>query len=373
MTAALYLLYALAALSFADWCVRLLLYVSSGGRPVFTPVPSKWLVLIPARDEGAHVRGTLNAVREEADRSPALTVTPLLLLDGGDEVAADIAKSTGAEVAIKMPPGPTKGAAVAWCREWLGERLDQFDAVLLLDVGSRLTPEFFQRFTWPEGATAVQCFLRGKGTGSGSAASGSEHLAQSREDRGRERLQWNVRLRGTGVVTTPGAFRRMAEATRTQIEDLEASLLLAAAGERCRMGPPAAAVIDDKPHSIEVASRQRARWFAGRFQLLFRRWDAFVSLLRRNPGEGLAFLLEIFGRPFALTVPLRAAAGLLMVTINRAPVAGTLLIVSAVVDAAAHVAASEGGVRSSGALFVAWVRAIFLAPRALASWFRTKR
>ena len=79
-----------------------------------------------------------------------------------------------------------------------------------------------------------------------------------------------------------------------------------------RMGPTDAPVLDEKPAHIHLAAWQRARWLAGRYSVLFGNLGAFASIMRRNGAEGIAFFFEIFGRPYSLTIPLRAIAGLLL-------------------------------------------------------------
>ncbi|HHQ47529.1 MAG TPA: hypothetical protein ENK19_01420, partial [Acidobacteria bacterium] len=156
-----------------------------GSRPVPERDVGRWLVVVPARGEGEAVEETLASIAAAADGAPLDTV---LLLDGADGLAARMGERYGARVVVKDPPGPTKGAALAWLAEHRPELVEAADAILVLDVGSRLGKRFFERAAWPEGAGAVQAWLRGVGGGVGDAVSLSEALAQGVEDRGRQAL-----------------------------------------------------------------------------------------------------------------------------------------------------------------------------------------
>lgn len=340
--------------------------------PQGSEVIRRWVVIVPARAEGEAVHATLRSALARSGTSNSLVV---LLLDGADTRAAAAAPA-GVRVLVKPNGGPTKAAALAWAGEALREEILQAEAVLLVDVGSRLDTGFFERFAWPVGADAVQAFLAGKGGSVGAAAALSERLAQHREDQGRERLGWRVRLRGTGTAMRPQVFLQVVGRLRSAVEDFELSMLLAADGYRLRLGPPSSMVVDDKPATVGAAARQRARWFAGRLSLLALQPLAWLQLLRRSPLEGVAFFLEIFGRPLTLSVPARLVVGLALLGWSAPPVGvalGTVTLASAVLDV---VWGLRGMRRDSwGAVFklaAAWVAALALLPRALFGWTRVR-
>lgn len=359
-----------------DACIRLLLtirarswrFAGAGAAP-----PRRWLVIVPARAEGASVEPTLRSVLAG---SPAHPPAVVLLLDGPDSVAAECAARLGVEVVVKPSGGPTKAAVLAWIAAGLQEKIRAAEAVLFVDVGSRLEEGFFERFVWPADADAVQAFLAGRGRSVGEAAARSELLAQHREDQGRERLGWAVRLRGTGTVLRPPVALAELGRLRSTVEDFEMSLLLAAGGYRVRLGPSSPLVWDDKPETISAAARQRTRWFAGRFSLLVVQPRAWLRLLRRSPGQGAAFLVELFSRPLTLTMPVRllAAAAVLTLAADAATVAAAAVVLASVVLDAAWAAA---GMRRSGwsaafKLAAAWITAVVMLPRALFGWLRVR-
>lgn len=336
-------------------------------------LPRRWLVIVPARGEGREVEATLRSVLAGATGAPPEVV---LLLDGPDPAAAACAERLGVEVVVKPSGGPTKAAALAWVASHLEAKIRAADAIMFLDVGSRLEAGFFDRFPWPADAHAVQAFLAGRGRSVGEAAALSELLAQHREDCGRERLGWAVRLRGTGTALRPHVLLAELERLRSSVEDFELSLLLAAGGYTVRLGPTSPVVLDDKPETIGAAARQRSRWFAGRFSLLALQPTAWLRLLWRSPLEGVAFVVELFSRPLTLTIPARLLAAAVLLLHRAAPPAVVLagvVTASAALDVAWGVAGMRGS--SWGAvvkLAASWVAALVLLPRSLFGWLRVR-
>lgn len=363
----------LAAPALADSFFRTVLFVSArraaGAERRASTATFPLIVVIPARDEGRFVRATLESVRNAAVRHP--NVKTVLLLDGRDDTALAVASELSVEAVVKEPAGPTKARALQWFAAH--PVLRGAEAVLILDVGSIVAADFFDRLTLDGDSAAAQAILRGEGGGVGQAAASSEAVAQMSEDRGREALQWSVRLRGTGSLLRRDAFEYVVPRQVTQVEDLEWSLLLAAAGYRITLMHDCL-VYDEKPRDVASAAAQRARWIVGRYALLFRHSAGFVRLIVRRPLEGVAFLAEIFGRPLALTSLLRLAAAIVIFVHGRGwiIIVGALLLASAAADIAAHVR-SPAAAAAAARLVIAWLRAIALAPRALFKWMRAKR
>ncbi|MEO8215495.1 MAG: glycosyltransferase [Acidobacteriota bacterium] len=368
------LLFALAAPSVLDSVIRVLLFCFSSrdhGHDDFEPV-DRWLVVIPARDEGENLDTTLRSLPPDAGQR----VRVVVLLDGPDAVGERVAGRYPVIIRQKLPGGPTKASALRWLAENDRQLISDSDAVLLLDVGSTLSEHFFDRILWPAGADGVQTYLRGRGTGVGRAAARSEQFAQVVEDRGRERLGWNIRLRGTGTALRPDRFLKTVAALSTQVEDLEASLLLSADGARLKMAAGDVWVADEKPGDVSRASSQRARWLAGKLELAVRHIPSMYRLIVRAPLEGVAFVAEMFGRPLVLSVMFRLVVA--AVVVMKAPRSGyegrilaAILLASASVDIGLQIVRSGfGGALELGG---SWLRALLLTPRALLSWMRARR
>lgn len=364
----------LAVPSLLDTIFRSVLVSASRRRPAEDTGEARWLVLVPARDEGPAVEPTLVSVLAAG---VGHDVRPVLVLDGDDIAAATVAARLGVEARVKRPAGPSKAAVLAWCARELVSEVERRDAVLVLDVGSLVDEAFFAG-SWPRGADAAQAFLRGRGGGPGQAIALSERRAQEREDLGREALGWAVRLRGTGTALAPGVFRSLMPQLRTAVEDLEASLLLAASGARVVMMPPHAAVSDEKPERIGLAAGQRARWLAGRIQVLLCRSRALARLVSKRPVEGVAFAAELLGRPLSLSALMRLviAAVLAGAAISgRGGVVEVVLAKLLVASVAADVAlvGAQDAVASAGTLLASWLAAFALLPRAFLGWIKGRR
>jgi hypothetical protein len=347
-----------AALCAADAVVRgcLFLRARTARRREASPRDdARPLVIIPARAEGELVAATIASARG---------ARVLLLLDGADAEAEAAARALGAEVVVKEPAGPTKAAALEWLAREHRATIEAAGSVLLLDVGSRLSPSFFEHFAWPADADSLQTFLHG---GEGGAAD-SERAAQSDEDRGREAFGWNVRLRGTGSAFRAPTFLDVVPRLGTRVEDLEASLLLYRA--KIRMAPRNAIVLDEKPPSIHDAGSQRARWLVGRYELLFKRATTFAAHIAHRPIEGLAFFVEIFGRPLSLTVPLRVATGAFLMW-RGFTLAGAVIAASTLIDVALFTGRTSP--RAALRLAASWLVAAAMIPKALRRWTRVRR
>ncbi|MGZ4778914.1 MAG: glycosyltransferase, partial [Thermoanaerobaculia bacterium] len=326
----------------------------------------RWLVIVPSRGEGEFVRKTIESIKGAG-------VATMVLLDGEDDVARRVAGELGAEVVQKDPGGPTKAAALGWLAEKHRDRLLACDAVPLLDVGSTLTGGFFDALSWPQGCDAVQARLTGVGTGVAVAVAASEAQAQLDEDRGRERFGWSVRLRGTGSAFRAATFIDISPRLGTRVEDLEATLLMIARGQRVALGGPAALVNDEKPPTVYSAASQRARWLLGRYELLFKRAGEILRALGRKPAETIALLFEIFGRPLSLTIPFRLIVAAVAIARGSFPIVASSIGATAILDAIVFLASSRASIGAVMRLMVAWALAVMMAPRALFRWMRAKR
>jgi cellulose synthase/poly-beta-1,6-N-acetylglucosamine synthase-like glycosyltransferase len=338
-------------------------------------------VVVPARSEGEAVKPTLASIDAAAEGHH---VTTVLLLDGPDQEAAEAVRQTAAIPIVKMPPGPSKGVALRWLVESHRDLFDNVDAVLILDVGSRLVSGFFDHMVLPLGTQATQAWLRGTHGGVGDAASLSESAAQRWQDRGRQVLGWAAQLRGTGVVYTPSALRSVAPRLRTAVEDTEATLLLAADGASIVLGSEGAIVEDVKPTTIEDAARQRSRWLLGQIAIFVRQPGAICRLLARKPAEGIAFVSALLSRPLSLTALLRLTFALAFLLDGLLGAGGALSLAASAVLVSSLTCDFFLLRRATGVPFsrltidgarmlASWCWAILLLPLAVAGWVRSRR
>lgn len=192
----------------------------------------RFLVLIPAHNEERVIRHCLEAI--EADRRAGDGV--LVVADRCTDATADIARSFGARV-VERGPGEEPGRAAARQAGLEQARALEWDAVVMLDADSVISPGFFVACerALATGADAVQARSESqKGRTLATEASLAAFTLQGVTlPRGRDRLGAFVRLRGTGM-----AIRRdLALAHRFRApasEDLFFTLDLLLAGTRCR-------------------------------------------------------------------------------------------------------------------------------------------
>lgn len=236
-------------------------------------------------------------------------LTPLVVLDGGDAGTEARLRETGAEVLVKEPPGPHKGAALAWAVAELDRSrpglLESHRTVVVLDADVRLPSGWLADLRIPEGAEAFQGPIRAEGVpapGAARAEAFSLAVALRVDDPGRDAAGLPVRLRGKAMGFTPRAFRAgPASATRTTAEDSEATLLLLEQGirVRCLSGPE---TIEERTEPGRMGGA-RSRWFGGHAALLLGRAPLVARLLVRRPLSTLSLLLDLYLRPRALVLP----------------------------------------------------------------------
>lgn len=343
----------------------------SDGDPV-----SSLVILVPARREGCQVRPTLESL---VAARKACQIQSFLILDGTDPQARAVAEELGITVVEKNPAGPTKAAALRFAAGVLGNVIKASEGVMILDVGSKVIPDFFINLRWPRHAAAVQAPLRAKASGPGEGAALSEYIAQQLWDRGKEGMGWGVKLRGTGTLFRPEVFLAVVPQLHTQIEDTEASFLLAAQGWRTALLPAVAVVIDEKPFSVAEASRQRARWLAGQWSVIRCHWRKFLPFFARRPLEALSWAAMLLSRPLSLTTPLRLIVGVFLFTAGQKTgpfvlvLWGLLAAASAIAEVMWLMLAHPRSLWPVLQLAWSWIRALSLVPKAWSHWHRGRR
>jgi hypothetical protein len=289
-----------AALPALDAALRLRRLTRGRGAPERGARPSRLLVLVPARAEGARVGDIAADVRREAAAAgPGTTVDVRVLLDGPDADAESRLKKDGVSYLSKNPPGPAKGHALAFLAATMGPDLNDFDFILVFDADMRLPEGFFRDLSVPVGAEVFQLPVRPAGVpGPGAPRVEALSLAQAAEDDlARDVEGLPVRLRGKAMGFSPRAFRAgPAAATRTTVEDSEATLALHARGVTVRaLGGPIA--FDEPAAEAGAMARSRSRWFGGQLKLLFTGLGDLLRLATRSPKGAFVLACDLWLRP----------------------------------------------------------------------------
>ena len=162
------------------------------------------------------------------------------------------------------PPG--KGAALAWYLDL--HPLDPEEALVVFDADNRLGPEVLGRIAdeLDAGHKAVQCYLdvaNPDGSLIAEASALSYWAANRMVQLARSNLGWSADLGGTGMALTADLLERVGGFGNSLTEDQELGARIVLAGERVEWLHDVR-IRDEKPESIAVTVRQRARWMSGK-------------------------------------------------------------------------------------------------------------
>ncbi len=262
-------------------------------------------ILIPAHNEAGTIGATVTALQQQLHEWPEARVW--VLADRCSDATGAEAAEAGAQVAVRTTGPLGKGAVLAW---WLQEHSSSWsesDCVIVLDADSRLAEGSLRalRDAMQSDAIAAQAFVApAAASKAGKLAGWSEVLMQRIDDEARLRCGWNAPLRGTGMVFRVKVLAELAPRLHTLAEDLELDVLLAARQAKV-LFVPQAVVFDPKPQQTAGASRQRARWLQGQWQVLRAYWPLALQALAKG-GIGVWFLLWLlFLRPKTALMGLR--------------------------------------------------------------------
>jgi hypothetical protein len=331
--------------------------VPAGGEP-------RVAVLVPAHDEGAGVRATVESLL--ALDWPRTALDVVVVADNCSDDTAAQAAAAGARVLERRDPQrPGKGRALAWAIERLGEDEHGPGAVVFVDADCTVTPNLVRALAarWRDGARAVQSrYLVANADASPLTAARAAAFALAADVRslGKDRLGLSCGLLGTGMGFTWELLREHPWDAYGLAEDVEQHLALVLAGERVHFADEAA-VLSDMPTTEQGAAGQQSRWEAGKASLI-RRWTprlVAAGVRERDPVR-LHAGLELLVPPQSLLAGATAASGAAALALRR-PAPRRL----AAAMALAQAAFVTGGMRRAGAPPAAW-RGLAMAPALVA-------
>lgn len=256
-------------------------------------------VVTSAHDEERVIRGLITSLQRQS--LPPVGI--FVVADRCTDQTARIARLAGATVFERREGTGSKGAALRYLWEQLGEVTAAFDAVAVMDADNVAEPGFLQAVAkaFEQGAQVVQGQRVAKNPDQ-SPASALDGLAEAVHHRViAAGLSWwglSTTISGSGVVYARDLFARLVTKTRTQVEDCEWQLCLMEWGIPIRSSH-LARVYDEKIPDFEAMARQRSRWVQGKLHLFaayFPRmaWGALNG--RRGPLEGTCYLLTMVPR-----------------------------------------------------------------------------
>ena len=343
------------------------------------------VVVVPAHDEEGRVEETVRSLLS-TDYDPERRRV-VVVADNCSDATADRARAAGAEVWERIDPGrPGKGAALAWAVGRLREE-PGWETLVVVDADTRVDPDFLWTLNdrIEAGAEVVQAEYRVANPDDSVVsrlAEASFAVQSVLRQRGRAALGAAAKLQGNGMAFTRPVIERHEWTADALTEDIDAWLSLLRRGVRPRF-EPRARVAGLMPTTLAAARVQRARWEAGRLQLVRRHLAGGLqdAAARRDPVLLEAVVSELVFPPLATLAAAIAAAGLTRaVTTGRAgsaPAQAAVLATHAL--AGLFVSRASGKTYAALALapaVVAWKLAVKLElalGRGPTGWRRTPR
>lgn len=234
-------------------------------------------IVVPAHDEATVIGGVL--IDLAAARYPDDLHQVWVLADRCSDNTADVARSAGAQVAERTDGSPGKGAALAWYLD--RHPLEPDEALVVFDADNRVPPETLGRISdeLEAGNEVVQCYLdvaNPDGSLLAEASALSYWAGNRMVQLARSNLGWSADLGGTGMAFTAGALDVVGGFGDSLTEDQELGARLVLAGLRVEWLHDVR-IRDEKPESVGVAIRQRARWMAGKREAANKHFKALVK------------------------------------------------------------------------------------------------
>jgi cellulose synthase/poly-beta-1,6-N-acetylglucosamine synthase-like glycosyltransferase len=201
-----------------------------------------------------------------ASEYPGEHLETWVLADRCTDSTIELAKTAGARVAERIDGPAGKGAALAWYLEQ--HPLADDESLLVFDADNRIGSEVLGRISdeLDTGHRAVQCYLDVVNPDDSllAEASALSYWAGNRMVQlARSNLGWSADLGGTGVAVTSELLDRVGGFGDSLTEDQELGARIVLAGERVEWLHDVK-VRDEKPTTVSVTVRQRARWMSGK-------------------------------------------------------------------------------------------------------------
>lgn len=265
-------------------------------------------LLIPAHNEEGVIGETVRQLR--ALHYPPERFAVIVIADGCTDQTVRRARENGAACVLWTEQTSRKGRALSRFLTAERERLNAFDVVVVCDADTRLHADALLFLN--------QAFLNGMQVGQGKVESDpqspsplgalvalSEALSQEVDDCARKTLGWPVPLRGTGMAFRREILQEFGVLPRTRAEDMELSLLLSLYRVPVTFVPETI-VYDPKPTNVSAATKQRARWFQGHWEVVRQYWQEILSVLRKGNFGERALLFSLLLRPRTLFTGVKA-------------------------------------------------------------------
>jgi cellulose synthase/poly-beta-1,6-N-acetylglucosamine synthase-like glycosyltransferase len=233
-------------------------------------------VVIPAHDEEAVIGGLLADLSGSDYPPDRFSVS--VIADRCTDATAEIGRQAGARVLERSDGQPGKGAALSWYLAQ--EPLGADEALVIFDADNRVPAKALGRIVdeLEAGHEVVQCYLDVANPRESliAEASALSYWAGNRMVQlARSNLGWSADLGGTGMAFTGAALEQAGGFGDSLTEDQDLGVGLLLAGRRVEWLHDVR-IRDEKPATVGVAVRQRARWMAGKREAARRHFGALV-------------------------------------------------------------------------------------------------
>ena len=232
----------------------------------------RFLVVIPAHNEVAHIEACLESVTRS--RYPRQFFKTAVIADNCSDTTAVIAAARGALVFQRMDEQKRgKGYALDWFFRQKRQVFEGFDAVCVVDADSQLDPCFLDEMNKAlsrEDSTVIQAFNGVANTDENwrtalttCALNVFNHLRMV----GSQQCFGSAILKGNGMCFRASWLLEHGWPAHSLIEDLELSFLLADQGIPVHY-QSSARITSEMPVSRAQANVQRERWENGRLSMM---------------------------------------------------------------------------------------------------------
>jgi 1,2-diacylglycerol 3-beta-glucosyltransferase len=271
-------------------------------------------ILIPAHNEEMNLGAVLEGLR--AQDYPAQRYQIVVIADNCSDRTAEIGRTHGAQVLERADAARRgKGYALDWALNRLLTDPRRFDAFLILDADSVLSPNFLSAMNaaMEQGHGAIQGrydvlnVQEGWRTRLMTCALALAHYVKPL---GRNTFGLSDGLKGNGMCFSREVLERVPWSGESITEDIEYTLRLVLEGIRIEFVPEAV-VRAQMPTGGRQAATQRQRWEGGRYGLMKRAFALLAQGIRMRRIAVIDRAAELIIPPFVELVTL-PALGLLI-------------------------------------------------------------
>ncbi len=239
---------------------------------------TRFLVLVPAHNEGNGIVATLRSLRQA--NYPRELMRMAVIADNCSDNTAEVARVCGFEVWIRNDPeNHGKGQALSWAFD---KAALAFDLAAVIDADTEVSPDFFAAMDSAyaeqlrKGRSCVALQGRYLFEQSGQSATWFEQFTiaskaaeNSFSYRPRSGLDLTNLIQGNGFCISHSALEQVPFTATSVVEDSEYAVTLALNGIQV-VYVDDAQVISRITHGLKDAAPQRVRWAGGTFNLFAR-------------------------------------------------------------------------------------------------------